>query len=108
MIDWADVRNVLVYPALITGGVAWSVLFGLRYRDCAHIEVKWAALIGLAVAAMGALGILSLWLRVDAGVPSSVHNGVFTLALAAPAVVVVAGSVRLFWLMWRRNGSDGR
>lgn len=104
MIDWADVRNVFVYPAMIAGGIAWSILFALRYRACANIEVKWAALIGLAIAVLGALGIFSLWLRVEAQVPTSIHNGVFTVALVVPAVVVVAGSVRLFWLMWRREG----
>lgn len=104
MIELSDVRYLCIYPALIVGGIAWAILFALRYRTCAAVEAAWGAAIAISLAIMGGLGMFALWLRVDVEAPAAIHNAVFTMALATPAVVVSAGAVRLFWLQWRNGG----
>ena len=105
MIDWTHVRYQLIYPTLLVAGIAWTALMAVRYRSCAKLEVAWAAMIGAALACMGGLGIVALWLSHVRGFDSTT-SFVFTMAVAVPAVVVLAGAVRLFLLQWRGN-EDG-
>jgi hypothetical protein len=59
---------------------------------------------GVGVAGLGLGGLLALAVAHHLGPGSKPGSFVFFLAVASPAVVVVAGAVRLFWLMIR----DGR
>lgn len=107
MIDWLHIRYQFVYPTLLVAGIAWTLLMALRYRSCAEVEVAWAAAIGAALACMGGLGVLALWMSHERGGFDQLTSFVFTLAVAIPALVTLAGAVRLFWLSWRNGGGRG-
>ena len=102
---WQDVRNVLVYPALLAGGIAFALLMIARWRTCAQVEAAWAAAMGVGVALLGAGGLMALAVAHHLGPGSRPGSFVFFLAVAAPAAITIAGALRLFWLMWR-GGRD--
>lgn len=106
---WQDLRNVLIYPLLLAGGIAWALLFVARLRGCARVEAVLGIAIGLALAAMGALGLMALAVAHHLGPGSKPGSFVFFLAVSVPAAILVAGAAWLFIVTWRdghRGGND--
>lgn len=99
---WTQIRFLILYPMMVTFGLAWFVGFWLRWRRARCTGDHWAAMLGAAVAAWAMAGILGLWLSKLTGFGNSTSL-LFAIGAFAPTLVVTVGTIRLFWQGLRRK-----
>jgi hypothetical protein len=92
---WTNIRFLILYPTMVTFGLAWFAAFMLRWRRAHCKGDHWAAILGAAVAAWAMAGILGLWVSKITGFGNNTSL-LFAIGAAAPALVVTVGSIRLF------------
>lgn len=98
---WTQFRFLILYPMMVTFGLAWFVAFWLRWRRTRCMGDHWAAVLGAAVAAWAMAGILGLWLSKLTGFGGNTSL-LFVIGAAAPTVVVTIGTIRMFMQsFWR-------
>lgn len=102
---WQTLRQVLLYPVLAVGGVAWALGFWIRWRSTGCAGDLWAGRMGAAAATLGLMGTVSLWMATATGGFSVRTTMMITLGVAAVAVVLVWGALRLLVSGWRRGPS---
>lgn len=99
---WTQIRFLILYPMMVTFGLAWFVGFWLRWRRARCTGDHWAAVLGAAVAAWAMAGILGLWLSKLTGFGGNTSL-LFAIGTAAPALVVTVGTIRIFMQSFRRS-----
>ncbi len=99
---WTQIRFLILYPLMVTFGVAWFVGFWLRWRRARCTGDHWAAMLGAAVAVWAMAGILGLWLSKITGFGNNTSL-LFVIGAAAPTVVITVGSIRIFMQSFRRS-----
>lgn len=100
---WQTVRQLLLYPLLAVGGLAWALGFWTRYKSTHCAGDMWAGRMGAATAALGLMGTVSLWVATTTGGFSVRTTMMITLGVAAVALVLVWGALRLLVSGWRRG-----
>lgn len=104
---WQTLRQVLLYPVLAVAGVAWALGFWLRWRSTDCAGDMWAGRLGAATAMLGLMGTVSLWVATAAGGFDVRTTTMITLGVAAVAVVLLWGALRLLVSGWRRPSTNG-
>lgn len=99
---WTQIRFLILYPLLVTFGIAWFVGFWLRWRRAGCTGDHWAAALGAAVAVWAMTGILGLWLSKLTGFGNNTSL-LFVIGATAPTVVITVGTIRLFMQNIRRS-----
>ena len=100
---WTQIRFLILYPMMVTFGLAWFVGFWLRWRHTRCIGDPWAAMLGAAVAIWALTGILGLWLSKLTGF-GSITSLLFAIGAAVPALVIVVGTIRMFFGgLWNKD-----
>lgn len=101
---YSELRLVILWPAIITFGLAWFAIFYARWRQRRSQGDLWAAHSGLASAIMGGLSIIGLWVvRVEG--PSAFSSMMFTTGLGIYAIFQATGII-MAWRRFRQNGHD--
>lgn len=99
---YSELRLVVLWPALITFGLAWFGIFYARWRQRRCLGDLWAAHSGLASAIMGGISIIGLWIVRSDG-PSPFTSMTFTLGLGIYVIFQIAGII----MVARRLGRNG-
>lgn len=99
---WSQLRFLVLYPVMTTFGLAWAVAFWLRWCRTHCPGDGWAALLGAGLACWSFAGILGLWLSRTSGFGSSTSL-LFAVGAAVPAIILVAGVLRIFLRTWRSD-----
>lgn len=99
---WTQIRFLILYPLMVTFGVAWFVAFWLRWRRARCTGDHWSALLGAAVAVWAMAGILGLWLSKLTGFGNNTSL-LFAIGAAAPTIVITVGTIRLFMQNVRKS-----
>lgn len=99
---WTQIRFLMLYPMMVTFGLAWFVGFYLRWRRARCTGDHWAAALGASLAIWAMAGILGLWLSKLTGFGGNT-SVLFAIGAAAPTVVVTVGTIRIFMENFRRS-----
>lgn len=100
---WTTVRFLFVYPVLATFGLAWAVMFCMRWRRYHCLGDGWSALLGMTIAIWAGGGLIATWVAgVDGGYGART-SVIFTIGMVATAIVLVSGVTVLFKKAWKRD-----
>jgi hypothetical protein len=99
---WTQIRFLILYPLMVTFGIAWFVGFWLRWRRAGCTGDYWAAALGAAVAVWAMAGILGLWLSKLTGFGDNTSL-LFAIGAAAPTIVITVGTIQLFMQNVRKS-----
>ena len=99
---WTQIRFLILYPVMVTFGLAWFAGFWMRWRRTRCTGDRWAAALGAAVAVWATAGILGLWWSKLTGFSGNT-SFLFVIGASVPTVVIVAGTIRLFTQGIRRS-----
>ncbi len=100
---WTSIRFLIIYPILATFGLAWVVMFSMRWRRYHCLGDGWAALLGLAITTWAGGGLISLWVADLMGAYGAQTSAIFTVGMFGTAGVLVAGVATLFKKAWKRD-----
>ena len=99
---WTTIRFLLVYPVLATFGLAWAVMFFLRWRRYHCLGDGWAALLGLTITIWAGGGLISTWVAGTDGGYGAKTSVIFTVGMLGTAGVLIGGVVTMFRKSWKR------
>lgn len=99
---WQNVRMILLYPFLVTFGMAYVALFWARWRSSKCAGDRWSVRLGLALIVWGVSGFVALRIASASGFGLTTTI-VFTIGVLTPAVVLVWGTLEVGFDTLRRR-----